>query len=217
MIRCAADESRIGPARRRGDKIRRLHGSRHILAAIVHRSRRHHLARKEPRLAGWHRGDQRFALVECHLPSRWQVVDAEPHCVEIRDLLHGLADLELIPPIFRSNAIGWNEHMLLGVWLAVHPRPFEEANAADAEQVRDEGEPLAIEGKQHGTARQLTLCLRDAMSRARSESHLGLQHTIRPRDGDEVGVSRPAKSDGDWLKCLSRARLPAPCVHCGPA
>ena len=73
---------------------------------------------------------------------------------------------------------------------AVDPGPFEETDAADAQDVGDEAEARAVEGEQHRTARELPLCLLDAVQPSARQVDFGLQDAVGPDQRDEVGARR---------------------------
>ena len=154
--------------------------ARDVLAAVVGDPRRPPLLAEEDRRAARCRPGDRLAFVEGHLPAGRQVVDGQGGAIEVGDLLHGFTQDQRVAPVMRGDRRLGQQDPFVRVRWAVDAGPFEEADAADAEDVGDEAEAGAVEGEQDRATGELALRLLDAVQPSARQIDLGLQDAVGP-------------------------------------
>ena len=170
----------IDRAWRRRDEIGGRGLARNVLAAVVGDPHRTPLLAEEDRRAARRRPGDRLAFVEGDLPTGRQVVDGQGGAIEIGDLLHRFTQDQRVAPVMRGDRRLGQQDPFVRVRRAVDAGPFEEADAADAEDVGDEAEGRTVEGEQDRTTGQLPLRLLDAVQPAARQIDLGLQDAVGP-------------------------------------
>jgi hypothetical protein len=190
-----SDEPSIDTAGLRGATVGAVRVRGHVFSAVVFRANRDRLFAIEPRLSRRLRIADPESLVERHRPTRRQVVRHERGGVEVARLLHRLAELHRQPAVSRLRQTIRQEQVLPRSRRRVLARRAGgEADAADAQDVGDEGEARAVPDEQHGAARRLALYFLDAPQAAAGQLGLGLPEAIGPGQVDEVGLRRAAES-----------------------
>ena len=146
-------------------------------------------------LAGGEGSGAGEALVRVDLPLRRVVVDPQVELVEVADLLERFGDAQQVAAVARPHQLRRDAHVLGRIGRRVFAGSGEEAEAADAEEVGDEGEALAVPAEQDRAGGRLALDLGDLPQLAGGHLELALEHRVGPAQADVVGLAGGAEAE----------------------
>ena len=155
------------------------------------------------------------ALVERHIPARWQIVGNEAQRVDVGGFFHGLGNLQDVAPILGLEQAVWEQNVFPGPRRRVFAWRHQVPQSAHAEEVADEGVTFAVPRENDRAAGKLALRFDDA--RRACQRHFSLKSTVGPVDAHVVDAGSPAQPDGSGDEILARARRLAQGLRGDPA